>query len=155
HDRSRRLSPSGRAGIRTRGRGLALPRCLRACPGGTGGATMRRVALVSGHFAPSNLVGAHRARLWSRYLPELGWEPIVVTGEPARYEERPDPDIERLVAPGLRVIHAPTLSTRPIRLVGDIGVRALWGCYRVLGGLAARGEIDFVLVTIRSAERRV
>lgn len=111
---------------------------------------MRRVALVSGHFSPSNLVGAHRARLWSRHLPEFGWEPIVVTGDPARYEERPDPDLERLVAPGLRVIHAPTLPTRPIRLIGDIGVRALWGCYRVLSGLAGRGEIDFVLVTIPS-----
>jgi hypothetical protein len=111
---------------------------------------MRRVALVSGHFAPSNLVGAHRARLWSRYLPEFGWEPIVVTGDPARYEERPDPDLERLVAPGLRVMHAPTLSIRPVRLVGDIGVRALWGCYRVLADLAARREIDFVLVTIPS-----
>jgi hypothetical protein len=111
---------------------------------------MKRLALVSGHFAPSNLVGAHRARLWSRHLPEFGWQPIVVTGDPARYEERPDPDLERLVAPGLRVIHAPTLPTRPVRLVGDIGVRAFWGCYRVLAGLAARREIDFVLVTIPS-----
>lgn len=109
---------------------------------------MRRVALVSGHFPPSNLVGAHRARLWSRYLPEFGWEPIVVTGDPARYEERPDPDLLRLVAPGLRVIHVSTLPTRPIRVVGDIGVRAFWGCYRVLSRLAARGDIDFVLVTI-------
>jgi hypothetical protein len=111
---------------------------------------MRRLALVSGHFAPSNLVGAHRARLWSHHLPEFGWEPIVVTGDPARYEERPDPDLERLVAPGLKVIHAPTLPTRPVRLVGDIGVRAFWGCYRVLARLAARREIDFVLVTIPS-----
>jgi hypothetical protein len=110
----------------------------------------RRVALVTGHFPPSNLVGAHRARLWSRYLPEFGWEPIVVTGDPRQYEERPDPDLERLVAPGLRVIHARTLSTRPIRLVGDIGVRAFLGCYRALVDLAARREIDFVLVTIPS-----
>jgi hypothetical protein len=111
---------------------------------------MRRVALVSGHFAPSNLVGAQRARLWSRYLPEFGWEPIVVAGDPARYEERPDPDLQRLVAPGLRVIHASTLPTRPLRLVGDIGVRAFWGCHRVLARLAAAREIDFVLVTIPS-----
>ena len=111
---------------------------------------MKRLALVSGHFPPSNLVGAQRARLWSRYLPEFGWEPIVVTGDPARYEERPDPDLDKLVAPGLRVIHAPTLPTRPVRLVGDLGVRAFWGCYRVLSGLAARKEIDFVLVTIPS-----
>jgi hypothetical protein len=111
---------------------------------------MKRLALVTGHFAPSNLVGGHRARLWSRYLPEFGWEPVVVAGDPARYEERPDPDLERLVAPGVQVIHAPTMPTRPVRLVGDIGVRAFWGCYRVLAGLAAQGRIDFVLVTIPS-----
>jgi len=110
----------------------------------------RRVAIVSGHFAPSNLVGAQRARLWSRYLPEFGWEPIVVTGDPAMYEERPDPDLAHLVAPGLRVIHARTFPTRPVRLVGDVGVRAFWGCYRALAQLAARKEIDFVLVTIPS-----
>lgn len=110
----------------------------------------RRVALVSGHFPPSNLVGAQRARLWSRHLPEFGWEPIVVTGDPERYEERPDPDLERLVAPGLRVIHVPTMSTRPFRLVGDIGVRAFRGCYLALADLAVRREIDFVLITIPS-----
>jgi hypothetical protein len=110
----------------------------------------RRVALVSGHFPPSNLVGAHRARLWSRYLPEFGWEPIVVTGDPKEYEERSDPDLERLIAPGLRVIHARTISTRPIRLVGDVGIRAFCGCYRTLARLAANREIDFVLVTIPS-----
>ena len=110
----------------------------------------RRVAIVSGHFAPSNLVGAQRARLWSRYLPEFGWEPIVVTGDPAEYEERPDPDLELLVAPGLRVVHAATMSVRPVRLVGDIGVRAFYGCYRALARMARNREIDFVLVTIPS-----
>ena len=109
-----------------------------------------RLALVSGHFPPSNLVGAHRARLWSRYLPEFGWEPIVVTGDPDAYEEKPDPDLERLVAPGLRVIHAATLSTRPVKIVGDIGVRSFYGCYKALAKLAANREIDFVLVTIPS-----
>lgn len=110
----------------------------------------RRLALVSGHFPPSNLVGAQRARLWSRYLPEFGWEPIVITGDPVQYEERPDPDLERLVAPGLRVVHARTLSTRPVRLVGDIGIRSFLGCYRALMTMARSGEIDFVMVTIPS-----
>ncbi|WP_428663403.1 hypothetical protein [Reyranella sp.] len=109
-----------------------------------------RVALVSSHFAPSNLVGGHRARLWSRYLPEFGWEPIVITGDPAHYEERHDPDLERLVAPGLEIVHAATLPTRPIRLVGDVGVRAFWGCYRAVARLARQQRIDFVLVTIPS-----
>lgn len=108
----------------------------------------RRLALVSGQFVPSNLVGAQRARLWSRYLPEFGWEPIVVAADPRHYEEKPDPDLLKLVAPGLRIIHAPTLPTKPVKIVGDIGVRAFWGCYRVLCGLAERHEIDFVMVTI-------
>jgi hypothetical protein len=108
------------------------------------------IALVSGHFVPSNLVGAQRARLWSRYLPEFGWKPIVVTGDPRLYEERPDPDLEFLVAPDLRVIHAATMPVRPFRLVGDIGVRSFWGCYRALARLARGREIDFVLVTIPS-----
>jgi hypothetical protein len=110
----------------------------------------RRLALVSGHFPPSNLVGAQRARLWSRYLPEFGWDPIVVTGDPAEYEERPDPDLERLVAPDLKVVHARTLSTRAVRLVGDIGIRSFWGCYRALARMAKAREIDFVMVTIPS-----
>ena len=110
----------------------------------------RRVALVSGHFPPSNLVGAQRARLWSRYLPEFGWEPVVVTGDPAEYEERPDPDLERLVAPELKIVHAKTMSTRPVRLVGDIGIRSFWGCYRALAKMAKAREIDFVMVTIPS-----
>ncbi len=130
--------------------GGALPRPLWESQRSTGVGMKRRIALVSGHFAPSNLVGAHRARLWSRYLPEFGWEPVVVTGDPAKYEERPDPDLERLVPAGLEVVHAATLSTRPIRLVGDIGVRAFWGCYRALSSMAKAGQLDFVLVTIPS-----
>lgn len=110
----------------------------------------RRLALVSGHFAPSNLVGAQRARLWSRYLPEFGWDPVIVTGDPAEYEERPDPDLARLVAPSLKVVHAKTLPTRPVRLVGDIGIRSFWGCYRALASMAVAREIDFVMVTIPS-----
>lgn len=111
---------------------------------------MKRIALVTGHFPPSNLVGGQRARLWSQYLPELGWEPIIVTGDPAMYEERPDPDLALLVPKGLRVIHAPTWSNKPIRLVGDIGVRAFMGTYRVLAELARSGQIDFVVITIPS-----
>jgi hypothetical protein len=110
----------------------------------------RRLVLVSSHFAPSNLVGGHRARLWARYLPEFGWEPTVVTGDPRHYEERPDPDLERLVATSLEVVHAATLPTRPIRLVGDVGVRAFWGCYRAVADLVRQRRADFVLVTIPS-----
>jgi len=110
----------------------------------------KRVALVAGHFPPSNLAAVHRARLWSQYLPEFGWSPVVVTTHPRYYEERLDPDLEMLVPPGLNVIRTRALPTRPLRLVGDIGVRGFWWHYQALGRLAAAGEIDFVHITIPS-----
>ena len=110
----------------------------------------RRLVLVTSHFAPSNSVNVHRARLWSRYLPEFGWEPTVVTSDSRRYEERLDPDLDRLVAPGLEVVQSATLPVRPIRLVGDIGIRSFWGCYRAVDDLVRQRRADFVLVTIPS-----
>jgi hypothetical protein len=110
----------------------------------------RRLVLVSSHFAPSNLVGGHRARLWSRYLPEFGWEPIVVTGDPRQYQERPDPDLERLIAPGLEVVHASTAPIGAVRFVGDVGIRAFCGAYRAVAKLVRERSVDFVLVTIPS-----
>jgi hypothetical protein len=110
----------------------------------------RRLVLVSSHFPPSNLVGGQRARLWSRYLPEFGWEPIVVTGDPAHYQERPDPDLVRLVAPGLEVVHAGTVPIKAVRVVGDVGIRAFWGAYRAVARLVKERPVDFVMVTIPS-----
>ena len=110
----------------------------------------RRLVLVTSHFPPSNSVNVHRARLWSRYLPEFGWEPTVVTSKSRQYEERLDPDLERLVAPGLEVVQSATLPVRPVRLVGDIGMRAFWGCYRTVADLVRQRRADFVLVTIPS-----
>jgi hypothetical protein len=110
----------------------------------------RRVALVAGHFPPSNLAAVHRARLWSQYLPEFGWTPTVVTTHWDYYEERLDPDLETLVPRDLRVIRTRALSTKPVRLVGDIGVRGFWWHYQALRKLAEIKEIDFVHITIPS-----
>src|SRR5436305_15253655 len=110
----------------------------------------RRVALVAAHFPPSNFAAVHRARLWAQYLPEFGWTPTVVTTHWKYYEERLDPDLEMLVPRDLRVIRTRALPTRPVRLVGDIGVRGFWWHYRALRKLAVAREIDFVHITIPS-----
>src|SRR5688572_4906042 len=108
----------------------------------------KRVALVAAHFPPSNLAAVHRARLWAQYLPEFGWTPIVVTTHWKYYEEPLDRDLEGLVPRDLRVIRTGALPTRPVRLVGDIGVRGFWWHYRALRKLAETREIDFVHITI-------
>ncbi|MBI3856856.1 MAG: glycosyltransferase [Planctomycetes bacterium] len=44
----------------------------------------KRALMVAFHFPPSGAVAAQRAHKFARYLPEFGWEPVVVA-------RRPDP----------------------------------------------------------------
>lgn len=111
---------------------------------------MKRLVLLSTYFPPGNVAGVHRARLWSQYLAEFGWRVTIVTTDSRYYEERLDPALTTLVPPGADVIYTPALPTRPVRLVGDLGIRALWWHYRALSDLAAQGKMDFLLVTVAS-----
>src|SRR5436309_15016195 len=40
---------------------------------------MRKVLLITYHYPPSAAVGAIRPAKFARYLPEFGWQPIVLT----------------------------------------------------------------------------
>jgi hypothetical protein len=113
-------------------------------------APFRRVALVAAHFVPSNLASVHRSRLWSLHLREFGWEPIIVTTHWDYYEEQIETDLMELVPPDLKVIRTKAFGTRPIRLVGDLGVRAFWAHRRALCELVQGDGVDFVHITIPS-----
>ena len=110
----------------------------------------RTVAIVSPHFPPSNLAGVHRARLLAQHLPEFGWRPVIVTTHWRHYEEELDWGLAGLVDPAVEVIHTQAASTRPVRVVGDIGVRALPWHLATLRRLRSERRIDFVLVTVPS-----
>jgi hypothetical protein len=111
---------------------------------------MKRVAIVTGYFPPGNLAGVHRTRLWAPYLPEFGWQPTIVTTHWKYYEEKLDPTLMDLVDPELRVIRTRALPVKPLRLIGDIGVRGLYWHFRAVDELITRHEIDFVHITIPS-----
>lgn len=111
---------------------------------------MKKVGIVAAHFVPSNLAAVHRARLWSLHLREFGWEPVIVTTDWNYYEETPEPGLLELLPPDLKVIRTRAFGTKPVRLVGDIGLRAFWWHYSALCGLAQRKEMDFLHITIPS-----
>ena len=110
----------------------------------------RTVALVAAHFPPSNLAGVHRARLLGQHLPEFGWRPIIVTTHWRHYEEALDWGLVSLLDPALEVIRTPAAPTRPVRLVGDIGIRALPWHLAALRRLWRERRIDFVHITVPS-----
>src|SRR5262245_861992 len=110
----------------------------------------RTVALVAAHFPPSNLASVHRARLLAQHLPEFGWRPIIVTTHWRHYEEELDWGLASLVDPALEIIRTPAAPTRPLRLVGDIGIRALPWSLAALHRLRRERRVDFVLITVPS-----
>ena len=106
--------------------------------------------MVSPHFPPDTTAGTHRVRLLAPHLAAYGWQPVVVTVDPARYEGRLDPGLLSLVPPGLRVVRSPAWSPRWTRRVGigDLGLRAFTGLRRTSEELLARERFDALFITI-------
>lgn len=111
---------------------------------------MKRVALFAAHFPPSNLAGVHRSRLWAQYLHEFGWQPTIVTTDWRYYEEALDWRLCDLLAPDLAVIRTPAMPTKPVRLVGDIGVRGFPWHRSAIARLFCENRIDFLHITVPS-----
>lgn len=67
---------------------------------------MKRVLMIAFHFPPIlGSSGVHRTLSFSRYLPEFGWEPIVLTAQPLAYENK-RADLMAEIPSGLRVERA-------------------------------------------------
>lgn len=111
---------------------------------------MKTVAIVAAHFVPSNLAAVHRARLWSLHLREFGWEPIIVTTHWKHYEESLDWELFNAFPSDIQVVRTGALPTRPVRVIGDIGLRAFAWHYKALARLARDRRIDFIHITIPS-----
>lgn len=109
---------------------------------------MKTVVLVAPCFVPNNLASIHRARLWANHLQEFGWKPIILTVRPEFYEEKPEPELERLLPEGLEIVRSRAFPITKPRLVGDIGWRSVLFMRGELAQLIRRQKIDFVHFTV-------
>jgi hypothetical protein len=79
---------------------------------------MKRLLMIAYHFPPfAGSSGVQRALSFSSYLPEHGWEPIVLTAHPRAYERTSD-DLLDQVRPGTRVIRASAWDTKRHLAIG-------------------------------------
>jgi len=75
--------------------------------------------MIAFHFPPILVSsGVHRTLSFSRYLPEFGWEPIVLTAHPRAYQSK-RLELNGEIPPGLRVERAFALDTaRHLSILG-------------------------------------
>src|SRR6266849_4551814 len=63
---------------------------------------MRKILIVSYHFPPDAAVGGMRPAKFAKYLPQFGWEPIILTVK-QRYHRLSDPSKLKDLGLGPRV----------------------------------------------------
>ena len=102
---------------------------------------MKKVLMIAYHFPPlAGSSGVQRTLRFAQQLPDLGWEPIVLTADPRAYERTSD-DLLDEVPPGMVVRRAFALDTaRQLslggRYLGWLARPDRWMTWR-LGAVAA------------------
>lgn len=94
----------------------------------------RKILVIASRFPPVASVGATRVRKFVKYLPELGWDPVVITGAARKgdltlHDARRASDFESLVdVPDGVPVHrlSPALDHWPSFFARAIGDRLAW-----------------------------
>ena len=119
------------------------------------------ILFLSYHFPPIGGPGVQRSLKFVRYLPDSGFQPIVVAG-PARGQDRYEPEDASLLAelqPGVVMYRSASLppecnalGTRLTKMLGRSGDRFRWWCDQAWElGLRAAREHNVRLVFVTAA----
>ncbi len=111
---------------------------------------LKKIIIITPHFPPSNLAAVHRSRLFAKYLPEFGWEPIILTVHEKFYEEKLDLNLEKLLPSNLRIEKVNAIKTTKPRIIGDIGIRGFFSLYKRAKQIIQKENIDFLYIPIPS-----
>lgn len=76
-----------------------------------------RLLVVSWAYYPRSSPGAHRAAKLAKYLPSLGWEPVILTVREACYRPLVDRALKQEIPIGQRIIRTHDASVRTLARV--------------------------------------
>jgi len=107
---------------------------------------MRRVLIVAPHFAPISAPDGQRARMLVPHLSEFGWEPHVLTVDPAAAAAPLETGLLATLPDDLPVTRVSALPTRHTRRfgLGNIAWRAWPGLRRAGDRLLSEQRFDLV-----------
>jgi hypothetical protein len=111
---------------------------------------MKNILIITSHYPPSNLAGVHRGRLFAKYLPHFGWNPIVLTVHENFYEENLDYRLTELIPNGQQIERVNAFPVSKPRLVGDLGLRAFFQLRKRANQIIKEHKIEFIYIIIPS-----
>ena len=111
---------------------------------------MKNILVITSHYPPSNLTGVHRGRLFAKFLPQFGWNPIVLTVHENYFEEKPDFELNKLIPEGQQIEKVNGFQISKPRLIGDLGLRAFFQLKKKAIEIIQTNKIDFVYILIPS-----
>lgn len=111
---------------------------------------MKNILIITSHYPPSNLTGVHRSRHIAKFLPQFGWNPIVLTVDPESYEENLDHDLDKLLPVDQQIIRVGAFPITKPRLIGDLGLRAFFQLKKRAAQIIQTNKIDFIYILIPS-----
>lgn len=88
-------------------------------------ASRRRVLIISFYYPPDlSSSGVLRTLKFSKYLPEFGWQPVVLTVRTNHYEKT-DPALLDQIPPEVEIVRTPAINTKQHLGIGGKYLRAL------------------------------
>lgn len=100
---------------------------------------MPRVLMVAYYFPPAGGAGVQRPLKFARYLPDFGWQPVILTPRGADYPARDETLLAELPA-DLPIIRTPIVEP--------------YALYRRLTGRPAGAAVDLAVLSLGEHERR-
>src|SRR5450432_3878926 len=108
---------------------------------------MRRVLIVSPNFPPKSTADLHRVRMALRYYAGFGWEPTVLSIDPASCEGLDDPMLAESLPQGIRLKRVKAWDEAKCRRFGfsHLAYRCLVPLYRAGREMLEREHYEVVL----------
>lgn len=106
----------------------------------------RRVLIVCPAFPPLSTPDLQRVRMSLPHYPAAGWEPTVLTVDPALQDGAREEDLRETVPAEIRIVRCGALPLRLSRLlgIGNLGLRAWWQLFFTGSRLLRDGRFDLV-----------
>ncbi|MXV52807.1 hypothetical protein GS399_17685 [Pedobacter sp. HMF7647] len=108
---------------------------------------MKKLLIITPHFAPINAPDMHRVRMSLPYYRDKGWEPVIMCVDEKYVSGYRDNLLENTIPENIRIIKVKALPSKLTRLIGlgSLALRSLYYFKRAGDKLLKTEQFDLIL----------